>query len=467
MSNIQIATIAHSVIELGERDIKDLGAGMRGELLLPGEDGYDAARTIWNAMIDRRPALIARCAGAADVMRAVDFARTNNLLLSVRGGGHNVSGNAVCDGGLMVDLSPMRSVRVDPAKRTARAEPGVTWGELDRETQAFGLATTGGVISTTGIAGLTLGGGWGWLGGRLGLACDNLLSVDIVTAGGRLLKAGADENNDLFWGIRGGGGNFGVATSLEYQLHPLGEVLGGMLIHPLDKAREVLKFYDEFTANSPDELVSIAAFATSPDGAPIVGIGVCYSGAIEEGERLLRPLRQFGSPLADHVRPTAYLEMQKILDAGFRPGLQNYWKSNFLTRLDALGIDTIVDYVSRAPTPQSSVAIEQLGNGVRRVARGKTAFDHRDARYSFLVCGMCEHPSGNEAITRWTRNLIDAMAPFSTATVYVNYLGQEGGEGTDRVKAAYAPETYERLVALKKRYDPSNLFRMNQNIGTS
>ena len=464
MTNIEIATTTGRDATLDETVIEEFSAGMRGDLLRSGDDGYDEARTCFNVMIDKRPALIARCAGVADVIHAVNFARTNDLLTSVRGGGHNVSGNAICDGGLMIDLSPMKSVRVDPERSIARAEPGVTWGEFDHETQAFGLATTGGVVTTTGVAGLTLGGGIGWLMGNHGLACDNLLSVDVVTADGRLLTASASENQDLFWGLHGGGGNFGIATSFEFQLHPVGPMLGGLVIHPLDQAVELIGFYEEFTQTSPDELGSMAVFVTSPEGQRVVAIAVCYNGSIEEGERVLRPLREFGTPLADVIGPMAYAQVQGMLDEGFPPGLQNYWKSNFLKGLDDKAIEIIVDHVRNAPSPNSAVAIEQFCGAVSRVGMDDTAFNHRNARYNLLIVGMWPDPAAKDENVKWVRDLWDAMEPYSSGGVYVNYLGQEADEGAERVKAAYGPEKYERLVALKNKYDPTNLFRLNQNI---
>src|SRR6266571_1667579 len=303
---VEMMTLGGTKRVLDATGVDGLRSRMRGSVLTAADAGYDAARRIWNEMIDKRPALIARCAGAADVLEAVRFAAAHEMLVSVRGGGHNVSGNAVCDGGLMIDLSPMKSVRLDPQSKTVRAEAGVTWGEFDRETQAFGLATTGGLVSTTGIAGLTLGGGLGWLMGNYGLACDNLISVDLVTADGRLLTASKSRNEDLFWGLRGGGGNFGIATSFEFQLHPVGPMLGGILIHRLDKAAEVIKFYHEFTRTSPDELGTFVAFATSPEGERVMAIFVSYNGAIEEGQRILKPLRELGPPLADMIGPMPY-----------------------------------------------------------------------------------------------------------------------------------------------------------------
>jgi FAD/FMN-containing dehydrogenase len=445
-------------------NVEKFETGLRGQLLRPGDDGYDDARTIYNAMIDNRPALIARCAGVADIIQSVNFALECGLVVSVRGGGHNVSGNAICDGGLMIDLSPMKSVRVDPERRTACAEPGVTWGEFDHETQAFGLATTGGVITTTGVAGLTLGGGIGWLMGKHGLACDNLLSVDVVTADGRLLTASTSENQDLFWGLRGGGGNFGIATSFEFQLHPVSQMLGGLVIHPLDQAVELIGFYEEFTQTSPDEFGSMAVFVTSPEGERVVAIAVCYNGPVEEGERVLRPLREFGTPLADVISPMSYAQVQGMLDEGFPPGLQNYWKSNFLKGLDDTAIEMIVDHVRNAPSPTSAVAIEQLGGAVNRVGTDDTAFNHRNARYNLLIVGMWPDPAAKDENVKWVRDLWDAMEPYSSGGVYVNYLGQEADEGTERIIAAYGPEKYERLVALKNKYDPTNLFRLNQNI---
>lgn len=463
MSTIDSVYESSDCMSLTQTIIDDLKADLRGEVLQPQDVGYDDARTIWNAMINRHPGLIIRCAGVSDVIAAVNLARANNLLVSVKGGGHNVSGNAICDGGLMIDLSPMNSIYVNTSARTARAEGGATWKEYDRETQTFGLASTGGAVSRTGIAGLTLGGGWGWLAGMHGLACDNLLSVDIVTADGKVVTANAEKNRDLFWGLRGGGGNFGVATSFEFTVHPVREVLGGTLFYPLVSAREALIFYDEFTRSSPDELVSLAWFLTMDD-QPVVGLTVCYFGGIQEGERLLQPLREFGSPISDKIGRTTYVEFQQAVDLIFAEGHQNYWKSNFIKDLDADAIDMILDFVSRIPTPESVVMIEQVGNGVRRVGKDETAFNHRDARYSLLLCGMSPDPDAKDTIISWTQNFWTAMEPFATDSVYVNYLGGYEDEGEDRVRAAYGPEKYKRLVALKNKYDPTNMFRLNQNI---
>ena len=440
-------------------------ANLRGPLLQPGEAGYDEARRVWNGMINRRPALIARCAGASDVIQCVNFARENNVLVAVRGGGHNIGGNAVCDDGLMIDLSSMKGLRVDPAHRVARAEPGLTWGQFDRETQAFGLATTGGQISTTGIAGLTLGGGWGHLARRYGLSSDNLLSVDLVTASGEFLTASATENTDLFWGVRGGGGNFGIATSFEYQLHPVGPVLSGIVAYPFEKAKEVLKLYREFTIASPDEMASGIVLISLPDGTPVVGIVVCYSGALLDGERLVKPLRTFSPLLMDQIGPIPYTAAQQLIDGFYPFGLQNYWKSCFLKKISDEAIDTMVTYCAKRPTPMCHGIIEhQLGGAVRRVDRDATAFGQRDAEYSFMSLGVCTEAADTDKCIRWAREFWDAMQPWSTGVAYVNYLGDEG---PGRIEAAYGPEKYARLVALKNKYDPTNLFRLNQNIKPS
>jgi hypothetical protein len=448
--------------------VEKFKASLRGELLRPGEAGYDEARKVWNAMIDNRPALIARCAGVADVVSCVNFARANNLLIAVRGGGHNVAGNAVCDGGLTIDLTRMKSVRVDAARRTARAEPGLTWREFDRETQGFGFATTGGQISATGIAGLTLGGGWGHLARRYGLCCDNLLSADLVTANGQFLTASAAENADLFWGLRGGGGNFGVVTSFEYQLHPVGQVLAGIVAYPLEKAKEVLKLFRDFTTAAPDEMASGIVLITLPDGTAVAGIVVCYTGPLAEGERLLKPLRVFGPPLMDQIGPIPYTAAQQLIDAFYPFGLQNYWKSSFLKEVSNDVIDIMAAYCAKRPSPMCHGLIEhQLGGAVRRADREATAFAHRDVEYSFLALGVCADPAEGSKCVGWAREFWEAMQPCSTGGVYVNYLGREADEGPERIKAAYGSEKYARLVALKNRYDPTNLFRLNQNIKPS
>ncbi len=449
---------------ISESSLEELRAGLAGDLICPGDGDYDAARMVFNAMIEKRPALIARCTGVADVIRAVNFARSHELLVSVRGGGHNVAGNAVCDGGVVIDLSRMKGVRVDPAARTIRAGPGVTWGEFDRESQLFGLATTGGAISTTGIAGLTLGGGIGWLGRKLGLTCDNLLSVDLVTADGRFLTVSASQHADLFWGVRGGGGNFGVVTSFEFRLHLVGRVLAGLLIYPMAKARDVLRLDREVSAAAPDELSVYAALATSPAGDPVVLLIPFYTGPPEEGERLLRPLREFGPPLVDGVALVPYTQHQCALDEGNPYGLlHHYWKSSFLTGLSDEAIETLIEQFRGVPSPRSALFIEHLGGAYGRMDTGETAFAHRAAPYNLLVLGRWQGAASSEENVAWVRTAWKALQPFASEAVYVNYLEAEH-EGAARVAAAFG-SNYDRLVQLKNWYDPTNFFRQNQNIG--
>jgi hypothetical protein len=437
---------------------------LRGQSFCTGEQGYDAARTIPNAMIDRRPALIARCAGAADVITCVRFAREHDIVVAVRGGGHSVAGKSVCDGGLMIDLSALKGIRVDPAGRTVRAETGLTLGEFDRETQAFGLATTLGVVSATGIAGLTLGGGWGHLHAKYGLAIDNVIGADVVTADGRLLTANASENQDLFWGVRGGSGNFGIVTSLEYRLHEVGPVLGGAVFHPAAKAKEVLQFWREFAAASPDELVTQGGSFNLPDGVPVFGIAACYCGPLSEGEKVLKPLRTFGSPVADTFAAISYLQLQSMFDPFFPPGRQTYVKSNFIRSLSDEAIDALVQYVGKSPSPYTFAPfIEHWHGAATRVAITDTAFPHRQYSWNFFAWSMWISPSESEKNKQWTRECWEALQPFLVAGSYGNYVADEG-EAIAR--AAYGAN-YDRLVALKNKYDPTNLFSMNHNIKPS
>ena len=439
---------------------RDLASEVRGQLLGPRDLGYDAARAVFNSMIDRRPLAVLRCAAASDVVRGIAFARRHGLALSVRGGGHNVAGSAVVDGALMLDLSGMKDVQVDATSRTVRADPGLTLGEFDRATQAFGLATTLGVVSMTGIAGLTLGGGLGWLNGRYGLACDNLISAEVATADGELLRASERENEDLFWAIRGGGGNFGVVTSFEYRLHPVGQVLAGGLSYPLSAAPTVLRFYDEFVKAAPDELSTAASFALTPAGEPAVSIAVCYCGPLEEGERVLRPLRTVRPPVEDSIQPMPYTAWQSGPDEGFPPGRLHYWKAGYLRDLTDAAIDTLTRFVPLMPSSASGAGLQQMHGAASRVAPSATAFAHRGEQYDFLILSQWSEAADSARNIEWTRALFEAMRPHLEDAVYVNNLGDEG---PDRVHAAYG-DNYPRLAAIKKTYDPDNVFRANQNI---
>jgi FAD/FMN-containing dehydrogenase len=441
--------------------VQRLADTLRGPLLRSGDNGYDMARRVWNGMIDRRPALIARCAGAADVIAAVRFARSHELLVSVKGGGHNITGNAVCEGGLMIDLSAMKGMRVNPAARTVRAEAGLTWGEFNRETEAFGLATTGGVVSTTGIAGLTLGGGLGWLMSKHGLSCDNLLSADIVSADGKFITASAEENPDLFWGLRGGGGNFGIVTSFEYRLHPLDPVTAGMVMHPMDKAPEVLRFYRDYARSCPDELTAFAAMMFSPEGAPVVAVVVGHIGDPGRSEKLMAPVRGFGSPLADTIGPMSYVQLNSLLDGAVPYGsVQRYWKSSFLRELgnDVLGI--MVDRAGTMRSPMSMIGFFHVHGAAARVDPDETAFSLRHDQWDYDVISQWTDPAETAGHIKWTRDYWSAVEPFASGEVYVNHLD---AEEAGRITGAYS-RNYSRLVALKNKYDPTNLFKMNQNI---
>jgi FAD/FMN-containing dehydrogenase len=442
---------------------EDLGSGLRGEVIGPGDRSYDTARAVFNGMVDRRPLAMIRPVDASEVVRCITVARRHDLPLSVRGGGHSVAGNAVRDGAVMLDLSAMKALRVDPDTRRVRAEPGLTLGEFDRATQAFGLATTLGVVSTTGIAGLTLGGGLGWLNGRYGLACDNLISAEVATADGRLLRASAQENQDLFWSIRGGGGNFGVVTSLEYQLHPVSLVLAGVLSYPLEVAPRVLRFYDDFAKAAPDELSTAASLGLTPAGEPTVSIAVCYCGPIDEGEQLLRPLRRFQSPVDDGIQPMPYAVLQSARDEGFPFGRHHYWKSGWLREVTDGAIETLLRFLPQMPSSFSSVGLQQLHGVASRVAPSATAFPHRAEQYDFVVLSQWSDASDSDRNLQWTRAVFEAMRPHLEQSVYVNNLGDEG---QGRVRAAYG-ENYPRLAAVKRIYDPDNLFRANQNIDPS
>jgi FAD/FMN-containing dehydrogenase len=436
-----------------------LGSTLGGTVIRRGEAGYDQARRVWNGMIDRSPAMIVRCSSTDDVVSAVNHARDNDLVLAVRGGGHNAGGLALCDDGLVIDLSGMRAVSVDAERRTARAQGGALWRDFDAATHPHGLATTGGLISTTGVGGLTLGGGLGWLMRQHGLACDNVTAVEIVTADGAVRRASATENSDLFWGVRGGGGNFGVVTSFEFRLHPVRTLYAGMLVFPGPRAPEVLRRYRDVAMSAPDELTVFAALMTSPDGMPITAVLTAYNGPVAAGEAAVRPLRDLG-PVADQVAEMPYPALQSMLDEGFPSGLQVYWRSDFLKALPDEAIDMLCDRFNAITSPLSALLIEQFGGAVARVPADETAFAQRDALFNLAVISRWTDPATAETHTAWARQSSDSARPFASGGVYVNYLG---AEGADRVRAAYGAK-YDRLVALKQKYDPTNLFRTNQNI---
>jgi FAD/FMN-containing dehydrogenase len=468
--DVTLTTCDGSPAVLPPDALDQLASRLPGRLHLPASPGFEEACTIWNAMIERRPGLVIRCSSASEVSQAVRFAREHDLVLAVRGGGHNIAGNALCDGGVMLDLSPMKSVEVDRAARTARVGGGATLAEFDREAQAFGLATPLGVNSTTGVAGLTLGGGFGWLSRRFGLTIDNLLSAEVVLANGDVVRASATESPDLFWAIRGGGGNFGVVTSFEFRLHPVGpEVLAGLIVHPLDAAKDVLRFYRDFLPTTPDELVCWFVMRKAPPlpflpaewhGKEILALALCYSGDIKDGERLAAPLRKFGKPIADVIAPQPYAAWQTVLDPLLTPGLRNYWKSHDFAEVSEGLIDVLIAHARKLPDPNTEIAFAQLGGAVSRVPADATAYSHRDGQFVVNVHGRWEDPAKDAEVIGWARDLFRASAPFATGAVYVNFLTQEEG---DRVRAAYG-RNYDRLVKLKNRYDPRNLFRVNQNI---
>lgn len=465
-------TIDGEELSISETAIGAVASLLRGELIRPSDLDYDRSRAIWNGMIDRRPALIARCFDSDDVVAAVNFARDKRIRVSVRGGGHGVSGNAVCDGGLVIDLSSMTSVDVDMHRRTVKAGAGALLGDLDRATQAFGLAVPAGTVTETGIAGLTLGGGLGWLMRKHGLTCDNLIGVDMVTAGGEFLHANDETHPDLMWGLRGGGGNFGIVTSFEYQAALVGPtVLAGFLLHPIEQARDFFEFYGEYTERAPDELTTIGVIRIMPPvasvpeelhGVRVAGTGVCYVGDIDEGQRLLQPLRDFGSPLLDSITPTTFVGHQAALDQGVPAGLHYYEKSENLPALTPDLIDTLVEHGGRASSPYAFVGLFQLGGEVSRVGEDHTAYTQRDAAYSLIISAGWEDPNETDHHVKWVRSFWNDAQPFSAGGAYINFMSYDDGE--DRVMAAYGPTKYQRLVDLKNTYDPQNLFRLNQNI---
>jgi FAD/FMN-containing dehydrogenase len=458
---------------LSEAAIASFAASIRGGVVLPNDARYDEARKLYNAMIDKRPALIARCTDAGDVIASVNFARDNGLLLAVRGGGHNGAGLGSCDGGLLLDLSLLKGVRVDPKARTARVGGGCTWGDVDHATHAFGLATPSGIISTTGVGGLTLGGGLGHLTRTCGLAIDNLLEADVVLADGRFVTASEQENSDLFWAIRGGGGNFGVITSFLFKLHPIDTVYGGPMLWPLDRAAEILRWYRDFIVNAPDAVNGWFAFVTVPPAAPfpeelhgkkMCGVVWCYTGALDRADAVFAPIRQLaGGPALDWVGPIPHPALQGMFDPIYPPGHQWYWKADFINEISDEAIARHVEFGQTLPTGQATMHLYPIDGAAGRVARDATAWNYRDAKWGMVMVGVSPDPADNAHMIAWTRAYWDAIHPYSAGGAYVNMMMDSADEGQDRVKASYGAN-YDRLTKIKAKYDPNNLFRVNQNI---
>lgn len=456
--------------EIDGTAVDELQTSFRGEIVRPDDAGYDEHRKVWNGSIDRRPALIARCTGVADVRAAIRLARSQDLLVAVRGGGHSFPGLSVCDNGMLIDLGPMKGIRVDPDARTVRVQAGVLLGELDRETQEFGLAVPSGIVTHTGVAGLTLGGGIGWVMRKHGLTIDQLLSVDVITADGELVRASEQENLDLFWGVRGGGGNFGIVTDFEFRLNPVGPyVVAGPVFWPMEDAPKVLRFYRDWIADCPDELMTIAVQRRAPAlpfvppdlvGKHVIAIVACYAGPVEEGERVLRTLKEFGSPVLDFCQPKPFLEHQKGFDPSYPHGWHYYVRSCDVAALNDDVIDIVAEHGMRITSPVSSIALWQMGGAVGRIDDGATAFNGRQAGFTFNINGNSKSADGFDAEREWARNYWSALAPHHTS-VYVNFLMEEGEE---RIRQAYGAAKYDRLKALKRKYDPTNFFRLNQNI---
>ncbi|PWB74483.1 FAD-linked oxidase [candidate division GN15 bacterium] len=470
MPTTHVARMDEGTVAIDSAVLDNLRSGLRGTVLLPGDHGYDKARTVWNAMIDRRPTLVIQCAGVSDIQRAVNFARTNNLLLSVKGAGHNIAGSAVCDGGLLIDLSGMRSVRIDPIARVAHVEPGATLGDFDTEAQVFGLATPLGINSTTGVAGLTLGAGFGWLSRKHGMTIDNLRAVDVITADGKFVHANKSENADLFWAIRGGGGNFGIVSRFEFQLHALGpDVLSGLVVYPLSEAASALKQYRQYAKHLSEDTTVWAVLRKAPPlpflppgahGMPIIAFALFHAGNPDSGQKAIEPVRHFGTPLGEHIGVQPYRMWQQAFDPLLTPGARNYWKSHNFTDLSDGAIDTVINYVEKLPSPQCEIFFGLIGGATMRPAADATAYSSRDTLYVCNVHGRWESPSDDHKCTEWARAYFRDTAKYASGSVYVNFLTDDERE---RVTAAYGPN-YHRLMEIKSKYDPHNLFRMNQNI---
>jgi FAD/FMN-containing dehydrogenase len=456
---------------IGSLAAAELATEFRGPITGPEDPAYEDARKVWNASIDKRPALIVRPTGVADVIAAVRFARERQLLVAIRGGAHSIAGHSTCDDGLVIDLSDMKGIRVDPDRRRAHVQPGVLWKDLDRETQAFGLAVTGGLISSTGVAGFTLGGGIGWLQRRFGLACDNLIAADVVTADGEFLRASDSEDGDLLWALRGGGGNFGIVTSFEFELHPVGpEVLGGLVFFPGGKAAEVLTFLRDFHVEAPDGLTIAGVLRLAPPapflpeevhGRPVVAVAGMYAGDIAEARLATKPLRDLGSPIVDLMVPRRYTEMQSLLDASWTPGFQNYWKAEYLSGMPDGAIDVLIEHLGTISSPLSDFKFPYLGGAIGSMGEDDTAYGHRDAPFILNINTRWSDPEDSERHIEWTRALWSALQPYSGGGTYTNFMS---ADDAGRVRDSYGPKKYARLVDLKRRYDPSNFFRLNQNV---
>jgi len=469
---IKLTRMDGGIVDLAPEALQSFKSAFKGRVLTAEDAEYEETRKVWNAMIDRRPGLLARCTGTVDVVQAVRFARQHGLLCSVRGGGHNIAGLAVCEGGLMIDMSLLRGVWVDPVRRTAQAQAGCTLADVDRETQLHGLAAVLGFVSATGIAGLTVGGGFGYLTRRHGWTCDNLVSMEVVTADGRVLRACADEHADLFWALRGGGGNFGIVTSFEYRLHPVGpEILGGAIAWHGEDAAQVLEAYRSFSAAAPRELTSVAVLRIAPPapwlpkevhGKPIAALFVCHSGKVEDGEALLAPLRATGRPIADIVTRRPYVQMQSLLDATQPKGRRYYWKSHYLPGIDRPFIDLAVAHAARIASPHSAILLFQIQGALGELPAEHSPAGNRDAAYVLNIAGSWERPEDDAVNVQWARDCFEATRPFSTGGTYINFLTEE--EGRDRVEAAYGRSNLERLATLKQVYDPDNFFRHTKSV---
>ncbi len=461
---------------INETIIEQFRGSLKGQLIDSKDADYEEARKVWNGMIDKHPMFIVRCVNEDDVEKAVNFARGNKLEIAVRGGGHNVAGFSTCDDGIVIDLSPMKKIEIDKSSQTARAQAGLTWGEFDKATQEYGLATTGGLVTTTGVAGFTLGGGFGWLVRKYGMTIDNLQAVEMILANGKRVSASPAENPDLFWGVRGGGGNFGIVTSFTFKLYPVGpEVYGGALFYPVDKAKDVLSFYNKWTQSLPDELSTMSAFLTAPPepfvpkelvGTQMIAIGVCYTGEKEEGDKLLKPLRDLTPPAIDLVGPIPYVALQGMFDATAPKGIHSYWRTQYFNDLTDNTIDTLLKQVSNLKnlSPFSAVHIHHWGGAITRVKQEETAFSHRDARFVINIVGLWMAGDDPDKHINWVRNSSDAVKQFSTGKLYLNFMADTG---EDKVMAAYGKDKYAKLVQLKNKYDPENLLHLNQNIKPS